>query len=318
MNDALTLKDKLTSGMFVVSGELGPPRGSDAGSVQKKAAMLRGVVDAVNITDNQTAIVRMSSIAASVICISEGLEPVMQMTVRDRNRIALQSDLLGASALGIRNVLCLSGDHQSFGDQPGARGVYDIDSIQLLYTVNRMCTDKKILHSEKLLNTAPDFFIGAACNPFAEPADFRPLRLKKKIEAGARFIQTQCIYDLPAFREFMKKVTGMGLHEKAHILAGVMPLKSAAMASYLNEHVPGVIVPQSMADRLKGRTKDSAADEGIELCCEIIDELKSIDGIHGIHIMAFEWEHRIREIVERSGLDKRGITVSANTDAGQN
>lgn len=304
MNDIITLKDKLNAGHFVVTGELGPPRGCDPESVCRKADMLRGAVDAVNITDNQTAIVRMSSLAASVICKSRGIEPIMQMTVRDRNRIALQSDLLGASALGIGNVLCLSGDHQSFGDQPGARGVHDIDSIQLVYAARRLCEEKKILHSDNNLTSAPELFIGAACNPFAEPRDFRPVRLKKKVEAGARFIQTQSIYDLTAFREFMKKIVDMGLHEKAHILAGVMPLKSAGMATYLNERVPGVVVPRAMIDRLKGVPKDRVADEGIEQCCEIIDELRSIEGIHGIHIMAIEWEHRVREIVKRAGLEK--------------
>lgn len=299
------LKDKLDGGLFAVTGELGPPRGCDADAVRKKAEMLKGSVDAVNITDNQTAIVRMSSLAASAICIEQGVEPVMQMTVRDRNRIALQSDLLGAAALGIRNVLCLSGDHQSFGDQPGAMGVNDIDSIQLVYAARRMSQEKKILHSDNMLASSPDLFIGAACNPFAEPRDFRPIRLKKKIEAGARFIQTQCIYDVPAFREFMKKIVDMGLHEKAHILAGVMPLKSAGMAAYLNEHVPGVAVPGNMIERLRGFSKDRVASEGIALCCEIISELKGIEGIHGIHIMAIEWEHRVREIVELSGLDKK-------------
>jgi len=264
--------------------------------------MLRGVVDAVNITDNQTAIVRMSSFAASVICLQEGVEPVMQTTVRDRNRIALQSDILGAAALGIKNVLCLSGDHQSFGDQPGARGVNDIDSIQLVHTVNRMCSDKKILHSEEQLVSAPDLFIGAVCNPFAEPRDFRPMRLKKKIDAGARFIQTQCIYDTGAFKEFMKKIVDMGLHQKAYILAGVMPLKSAGMADYLNAKVPGVMVPKSMIGRMRSASKERAADEGIDLCCEIINELKSIEGVSGIHIMAIEWEHRVRDIVERAKL----------------
>ena len=305
MNGPMTLKNKLEAGRFVVTGELGPPAGCDAGTVRKKAAALKGVVDAVNITDNQTAIVRMSSMAASVICISEGVEPVMQMTVRDRNRIALQSDLLGASALGIRNVLCLSGDHQSFGNQPGARGVNDIDSIQLVHTAHRICSEKKILNSDKNLTEAPDLFIGAASNPFAEPKEFRPVRLKKKIDAGARFIQTQCVYDIPAFREFMKRTVDMGLHEKAHIIAGVMPLKSAGMASYLNEKVPGVVVPQGLIDRIKGVPKEKAADDGIELCCEIINDIRTIEGVRGIHIMAIEWEHRVREIVERSGLDKR-------------
>lgn len=301
----MTLRDKLSEGQFVVTGELGPPRGCDAEAVRKKAAMLKGAVDAVNITDNQTAIVRMSSLAASVICLSEGVEPVMQMTVRDRNRIALQSDLLGASALGIQNVLCLSGDHQSFGDQPGSKGVNDIDSIQLVYTARRICEEKKILHSDKPLTSAPDLFIGAACNPFSEPKDFRPIQLKKKIDAGARFIQTQTIYDIPAFREFMKRIVDMGLHEKAYILAGVMPLKSAMMASYLNEKVPGVIVPQNMIERLKCVPKERVADEGIEQCCGIINELRGIEGVSGIHIMAIEWEHRVKEIVAKSGLSNR-------------
>lgn len=307
MNETITLKDKLKSGRFAVTSELGPPRGSDPDVVRKKALMLKGAVDAVNITDNQTAIVRMSSMAASAICLAEGVEPVMQMTVRDRNRIALQSDLLGAAALGIRNVLCLSGDHQSFGDQPGARGVNDIDSIQLVYTAHRICSEKKILHSDKPLTSAPDLFIGAACNPFAEPVDFRPLQLRKKIDAGAEFIQTQSIYDISAFREFMKRVVDMGLHEKAYILAGVMPLKSANMAAYLNDHVPGVIVPQPMIDRLKATPKERVAEEGIEQCCEIIQEIRSIPGVSGIHIMAIEWEHRVREIVEKSGIDRRQV-----------
>lgn len=313
MNKDMTLKEKLESGMFVVTSELGPPRGCDAGLVRGKAAMFRNIVDAVNITDNQTAIVRMSSLAASAICLSEGVEPVMQITVRDRNRIALQSDILGASALGISNILCLSGDHQSFGDQPGARGVNDIDSIQLLYAARRMCEEKKILHSDRELSSAPDLFLGAASNPFAEPVDFRPIRLKKKIEAGARFIQTQSVYDLAAFREFMKKIVDMGLHEKAFILPGVMPLKSAGMAAYLNEKVPGVAVPQFMIDRIKGLPKERAADEGIEICAELISELRTIEGIHGIHIMAIEWEHRVKEIVERSGLDKRGSAAASQT-----
>lgn len=302
MNELKTLRQKLADGQFIVTGELGPPKGCDSGIVRSKARGLKGWIDAVNITDNQTAVVRMSSLAASVICIEEGLEPVMQMTVRDRNRIALQSDLLGGAALGIKNVLCLSGDHQSFGDQPGAKGVNDIDSIQLIYAARRMCGEKKILHSDKTLTMAPDLFIGAVSNPFAEPRGYRPMRLKKKIDAGAQFIQTQCIYDIDAFRLFMKRIVDMGLHEKAHILAGVMPLKSAGMASYLNEHVPGVIVPDPMISRMKGASKERAADEGITLCCEIIDELKTIEGVRGIHIMAVEWEHRVKDIVQRAGL----------------
>ncbi|PKL36192.1 MAG: 5,10-methylenetetrahydrofolate reductase [Spirochaetae bacterium HGW-Spirochaetae-1] len=305
MKTGSRLESLLDAGEFVVTGELGPPRGNDAAVIREKGEMLRGVVDAVNITDNQTAIVRMSSIAAASILAGMGIEPVMQMTARDRNRIAIQSDVLGASALGIRNILCISGDHQSFGNQQCCRNVYDVDSIQMLGMVKRMRDEGKVLGSDDELRGRPGMFIGAAANPFAEPFEMRPLRLKKKVDAGADFIQTQCIFDMKRFRDYMKVVVDMGLHERCHILAGIMPLKSAGMARYMAEQVPGVTVPEHLIRRMAGVTKEKAAEEGIAICCEIVDELRAIDGIKGIHLMAIEWEHRVSQILEKAKLLKQ-------------
>lgn len=296
------LEKLLNAGEFVITGELGPPKGNDVEVIRKKAEMLKGNVDAVNITDNQTAVVRMSSIGAGALVVQLGLEPVMQMVCRDRNRIAMQSDILGATALGIRNMLCLSGDHQTFGNQPYSKNVYDIDSIQLIEVVKRMRDDKKILDVEEEMEGDLKIFIGAAANPFAEPFDFRPLRLKKKVEAGVDFIQTQCIYDMKMFKDYMKQIRDMGLHEKCYILAGVTPLKSGGMTRYMAKNVAGIIIPDEIVDRMVSAPKGQGAEEGIKLCCEQIQELREIEGVHGIHLMAIEWEHRVAEIVERAGL----------------
>jgi methylenetetrahydrofolate reductase (NADPH) len=296
------LQKALNEGKFVVTAELGPPRGCDISIIEKKAALLKGIVDAVNITDNQTAMVRMSSMAASAALVNLGLEPVMQMVTRDRNRIACQSDILGAAALGIKNILCLSGDHQKFGNQPGAKNVFDIDSIQLASIFRRMRDEGKILDNEDELQGNPDLFIGAAVNPFAEPEEFRPLRFKKKVQAGVQFVQTQCIYDVERFKEYMKQVRDLGIHEECYILAGVTPLKSSGMARFMKRNVSGVIVPEDVEKRMDAAPKGSAADEGIKLCCEQIHELSSIEGVHGIHIMAIEWEDRVEEIIKVAGL----------------
>ncbi len=302
MKSGSNLEKLLNAGEFVVTGELGPPKGSNSDVIKKKAEMLRGNVDAFNITDNQTAIVRMSSMAAAAIVVNMGCEPVMQMVCRDRNRIAMQSDLMGAAALGIKNVLCLSGDHQSFGNQPHSKNVFDIDSIQLIGAVKRMRDEKRILDTDETLDVAPSFFIGAAENPFAEPLEFRPYRLKKKIDAGADFIQTQCVYDVKIFSEWMKAVRGLGIHERCSILAGVTPLKSAAMARYMAGKVPGMVIPEGIVKRMEAAPKEKAADEGIRICCELIEQIREIAGVAGIHLMAIEWEHRVRDIVERAGL----------------
>jgi len=295
------LKKVLESGAFAVTAECGPPKGADPDAVLKKAELLRGKVDAINVTDNQTAIVRMSSLAACSLLKSEGLDPVLQVVVRDRNRIALQSDILGASAIGIRNVLCLSGDHQSFGNQTQAVGVFDLDSIQFLNVVKTMRDEGTVLGGEPL-SKAPDLFIGAAANPFADPLKFRVVRLAKKIEAGADFVQTQCIYNLSRFEQWMEMARDRGLAEKVHILGGVTPLKSAGMAKYMKNKVAGMDVPDEVIARIEGAPKDKQREEGVKICVETIQRLKEMPGVKGVHIMAIEWEEAVGEIAERAGL----------------
>lgn len=307
MNDfkaASNLEKILKAGHFAFTGELGPPRGAAVHEVREKAAFLKGSVDSVNITDNQTAVVRMSSWAACLFLIQEGVEPNFQMVCRDRNRLALQADILGAYAHGIRNILCLSGDHCQFGDHPESKGVFDIDSMQLLSMVKKMRDDKKFLSGGDL-DEAPRLFIGAAANPFAEPYNYRPYRLAKKIEAGADFIQTQCIYNMKRFREFMKQANDMGLTEKCYILAGVTPMKSVGMAKYMKSKVPGMDVPDETISRLQGAKKGKVADEGIKIACEQIEEFKEMKGVAGVHLMAIEWEHKVPEIAERAGVVPR-------------
>jgi len=301
MKAGSNLEKVLTAGHFAATGELGPPKSSDAQVIRNKASLLRGYVDAVNITDNQTAIVRMSSISVGVMLLQEGLEPTIQMTCRDRNRLAIQSDLLGAAALGIRNLLCLTGDHQSFGNHATARGVYDLDSMQLLNMVRAMRDDKKFACGEEI-DVEPRFFIGAAANPFADPFDFRPQRLSNKIAAGADFIQTQLIYNVPKFAEYMKRVVDMGLHEKCYILAGVGPIKSVGMARYMQNNVPGLDVPEEIVSRLKGVPKEEIRQEGIKQCADIIQQCREIPGVAGVHVMAIEWEAAVPQILELAGL----------------
>jgi methylenetetrahydrofolate reductase (NADPH) len=300
------LERVLTAGKFAVTGELGPPRGADADAVKEKAKYLRNMVDAINVTDNQTAMARMASIATSALLVQEGLEPNYQMVCRDRNRIAMQADVLGASALGIRNMLCLSGDHQVFGDDPKCKKVFDLDSIQLIALVKKMRDEGKFM-SGKDLTKPPKLFIGAAENPFGEPYEFRVFRLAKKIQAGADFIQTQCIYNMVRFREWVQRANDMGLTEKIYILAGVTPMKSLGMARYMKDSVPGLDVPDWVIDRLKGVEKKQQAAEGIAICCEQIAELKEMKGIAGVHLMCIEWEQRVPEIVEKAGLLPRPV-----------
>jgi len=298
------LERLLQAGEFVVTGECGPPKGADVDKLKRKAESLIGYVDAVNVTDNQTAIVRMSSIGASAILVQMGLEPVMQMVCRDRNRIAMQSDIFGASALGIRNILCLSGDHQKFGNHPGAKNVYDVDSIQLIDMVHRMRDEGKVECGDEI-DGVPRMFIGAAANPFGDPFAFRVIRLAKKIAAGADFIQTQCIYNMDKFRTWMQQVVDRGLDRKVHILAGVTPLKSLGMARYMANNVSGIEVPEALIERMKGVAKEKRSREGIQICIEQIQQLREIPGIHGIHLMAIEWEHKVPEIVKGAGLYPR-------------
>lgn len=299
MKAGSNLERILKAGQFAFTGELGPPRGTSAKEVREKASHLKGNVDAINITDNQTSVVRMSSWAASLILIQEGLEPVYQMVCRDRNRLAMQSDILGAYAHGIHNMLCLSGDHQQFGDHPTAKGVFDLDSMQLARMVKTMRDEGKFLGGEDIAEP-PKIFIGAAANPFAEPFRWRVHRLAKKVEAGVDFIQTQCIYNMEKFREWIKQANDMGLAEKVYILAGVTPMKSVGMARYMQSKVPGMDVPASTIKRLQGAGKGKVAEEGIKIACEQIEEFKEMKGITGVHLMAIEWEHRVPEIAERA------------------
>ena len=315
------LEKVLKAGHFAVTGELGPPQSADAEEIKHKAALLKGNCDAVNITDNQTAIVRMSSIGAGYLALREGVEPIIQMTCRDRNRLAIQSDLLGAHALGLRNLLALTGDHQRFGNHPTAKNVFDIDSIQLVRTVSSMRDDKKFECGDPFTGQEPRFFLGAAAAPFADPIDFRPYRLAKKVNAGANFIQTQLIYDIEAFEKYMKKVRELGLHEKTYILAGLGPLKSPGMARYMKNNVPGILVPDEIIDRMTAagepwanipkeqltkEDKKSRADawkqEGINVCIDLIKQVKQIEGVAGVHIMAIEWEEAVKPIAEGAGL----------------
>jgi methylenetetrahydrofolate reductase (NADPH) len=304
MKASSRLQEILSNGEFAVTAECGPPRGANPEVIRKKGELLKGWVDAVNVTDNQTAIVRMSSIAACAHLLQMGLEPVMQMVTRDRNRIALQSDIMGAYSLGIKNILCLSGDHQSFGSQPDALNVFDIDSMNLIRTVQTMREDGKDMSGFEL-NAPPSMFIGAAANPFADPFEYRVIRLAKKIDAGADFIQTQCIYNMDRFKEWMKMAREEGLTEKVHILGGVTPLKSAGMAKFMNNKVAGMDVPEALIDRMAGVPKEKAVEEGLKICLETIAELREIEGIHGVHIMAIEWEEIVAEIVESAGLTPR-------------
>jgi methylenetetrahydrofolate reductase (NADPH) len=301
MKSGSNLETILKAGHFAFTGELGPPRGTNAEEVRKKAGYLKGMVDSVNITDNQTAVVRMSSWAACIILIQEGLEPNFQMVCRDRNRLAMQSDILGAYTHGVRNMLCLSGDHQKFGDHPDAMGVFDIDSMQLINMAKQMRDEGRFLSGADI-EDPPQIFIGAASNPFAEPYEWRVHRLAKKINAGTDFVQTQCIYNMGRFREFMKRVVDMGLHEKCYILAGVTPMKSLGMARYIASQVPGMDVPDSLIDRLKGAGKGKVAEEGIRFALEQIEEFKEMEGVAGVHLMAIEWEHRVPEIAKRAGV----------------
>ncbi len=300
------LERVLKSGQFAFTGELGPPKGSDRGIVEKKAGLLKDSVDAANITDNQTAIVRMSSFAASIIAKENGLEPVMQITTRDRNRLAIQSDVIGASAAGIRNILCLSGDHQSFGNHPTAKNVHDIDSVQLINMLRNMRDEAKfecgdeIRNSKKAELTPPKIFIGAAANPFAEPLDFRVIRLAKKINAGADFIQTQVIYDMDRFKQWMNEVRDMGLHKKVYILAGVTPLKSARMAKYMKENVSGISFTEDIIKRMEGAEDQKA--EGEKIAIEQIQELKEMEGVSGVHFMAIGGEKNVQRIADNAGV----------------
>src|SRR5512136_2793938 len=312
------LEKILRAQAFAVTAELGPPKSADTNVIGKKAKLLKGNCDAVNITDNQTAVVRMSSISAGFLAMQAGLEPVIQMTCRDRNRLAIQADLLGAYALGMRNLLCLSGDHQTMGNHPTSKNVYDIDSMQLIQMVTNMRDKCTFQCGEVIKEAAPKFLVGAAENPFGDPFEFRPYRLGKKIKAGADFIQTQCIFNVPRFKEFMQRCGDLGLLDKVYILAGVLPVKGPAGAKYMRDSVPGMDVPNELVERLEAASKgiedkkakaEANKKVGIEICVETIQQVREIPGVAGIHIMAVEWEEAVKTIVEKAGLLPRPVKV---------
>lgn len=303
-NSSSQLSRLLASGQFVVAAELSPPRGVDVEAISSEASILKDYIDVVNVTDNQGASVRMASIPVCSILVKLGLEPVAQMTCRDRNRLAIQADLMGAAALGIKNLLCLGGDHGRWGDHPGAKSVFEIDSIHLIRIVKNM-VENGCLDNGRSISQKPDFFIGAVSNPFSPPYDYRPLRLAKKVEAGALFIQTQLIFNITRFKTYMEQVCNLGLHEKVYILAGVGPLKSSRMAQFMANNIPGLDVPDEIVARMEKTPKAAQPEEGIQICTEIIEQVNSISGISGIHIMAVNWCESVPEIVKRVGFYPR-------------
>ena len=322
--DLLTpgLKHILESGEFAVTSELGPPMGCDMDECEKKLDLLKDHADGINVTDNQTAVVRMSSAAVCAMIRQKGYDPVLQMVCRDRNRIAMQADLLGTAAWEIRNVLCLAGDHQSFGKagklegHPGAKNVYDIDSINQIAMLKKMRDEGKFQGGDPIEGDPPPLFIGAVWTPLGDPLEFRPIRLKKKVAAGADFIQTQGIYDMDLFADQMKKIRDMGLHEKCHILAGIIVPKNRGMLKYMNAAVAGVTVPDALIKRfpvpkkadppeVKKEKRKKSTEVAIEVTKELIGQARQIEGVHGVHIQAIEWEQKVPEIVEGAGLFPR-------------
>lgn len=298
------LQAALQDRRFAVTAEIGPPRSATLAPIRRKAALLRDWVDAANVTDCQSAVVRLASWAGCLAAMQEGVEPVMQIQCRDRNRIALQSDLIGAAALGIPNVLCLTGDHQRFGDHPDAKGVFDLDSVQLVWTA-RMLRDQHQLLSGRELRVPPSYLIGAVENPFAAPLAYRAERLGKKVAAGAQFVQTQFVFDVPLFARWMERVTALGLHTRCAVLAGVGPVKSLRALEHMRREVPGMYIPDAVVARLRGVPEDRVPAEGLALCAEIVQQLRDIPGVAGVHVMSFNWEEAIPEILERAGLGPR-------------
>ena len=311
---ASRLQAALQRGDFAVTAEIGPPRGSNIGPVRRKSRLLRDWVDAANVTDNQSAVVRMASWAGCMVAMQEGVEPVMQLQCRDRNRIALQSELLGAAGLGIPNLLLLTGDHPRFGDHPDAKAVFDMDSIGLIWTARTM-RDQRQLLSGRELKPAPNWFIGAVENPFAPPLQWRAERLGKKVAAGAQFFQTQFIFDLPIFTRWMAQVRDLGLDRRCSILAGVGPVKSIRAMEHMRAEVPGMYVPEDVVRRLRGVPDDRVAAEGLKLCSEIIQQVREIPGVAGVHVMAFSWEDAIPEILEGAGISPRQNPDAASASA---
>ncbi|PCJ50504.1 MAG: 5,10-methylenetetrahydrofolate reductase [Gammaproteobacteria bacterium] len=293
------LEAVLRSGGFAVTAEMAPPDSADPQDVYDRAAMFDGVVDAINATDGSGANCHMSSMGVCSLLTRKGYAMVMQISCRDRNRIAIQGDVLGASSMNVANILCLSGDGIKTGDHPEAKAVFDLDSMTLLKVIRRM-RDKSQFMSGRKITKAPDVFIGAAANPFAEPLDYRPHRLAKKVVAGAQFVQTQYCFDMPIFKDYMKRVVDLGLAEKVFVLAGVGTMVSAASATWIRHNIPGINIPNHIIKRLKD--SKNPKHEGQEICIEIMQQLKEIEGVSGIHLMAYRQESTVKDMVLKSGI----------------
>ena len=287
----------LRAGQFAVTAEIAPPDSADPADVYQRAALFDGYVDAINATDSSGANCHMSSMGICSLLTRRGYAMILQQSCRDRNRIAMQGDILGAAAMGVCNILCLSGDGVESGDHPEAKPVFDMDSISALSMVRHMRDEQQFL-SGRTINSPPRLFLGAAANPFAPPLDFRPHRMAKKIAAGAQFIQTQYCFDVERFKTFMAQARDLGLLEQAYVLAGVGPLASAKAADWIRKNVAGVHIPDAVIDRLAGAQDQK--QEGVDLCVDLIEQVREIEGVSGVHIMAYRMEDRIGEIVTRS------------------
>ena len=293
------LERVLRAGKFAVTAELNPPDSADARDVYDRALVLAEVCDAINATDASGANTHMSSVGICALLTQAGYAPVMQISCRDRNRIAIQGDVLGAAAMGVCNILCLTGDGVQVGDQPGAKPVFDFDSVTLLETIRIMRDEARFLSGRKLA-VPPRVFLGAAENPFVPPYDFRPLRLAKKVAAGAQFIQTQYCFDIPLLERFMARVRDLGVHERCFILVGVGPLASPRVARWMRSNIPGVHIPDAVIARLEGAEKPKA--EGKRLCIELIQQIREIAGVGGVHVMAYRQEELVSDIISESGV----------------
>jgi methylenetetrahydrofolate reductase (NADPH) len=304
----------LRAGKSAVAIEVSPPVGPNVEFVERYISTVRGYADAYNVTDNQAASVHMSSLAVSIMLKQAGLEPVVQFACRDRNRLAIQADLLGAAAFGITNVLAVGGDHPRWGDHPQSKAVYDLDSINVIRMMRMMRDNQVFENGARIPRRAPDFFIGAVENPFAPPYEFRPYRVAKKIVAGAQFIQTQLIYNVPRFEEFMKRIVDLGLHEKVAILAGVGPIRSVRVAEYMSKEVAGMDVPQEIVDKMRSLSKEDGEKYGVDLCCEIANKARSIEGVRGLHIMAVAWPDAVPRVAQNLGIYPRPVIADSESD----
>jgi len=307
------LERVLRAGRFAVTAELNPPDSADPQEVYDAALTLSRVCDAINATDGSGANCHMSSVAICALLTRAGYEPVMQVSCRDRNRIAIQGDVLGGAAMGVKNLLCLSGDDTTAGDQPEAKRVFDLDAVQLLRTVKIM-RDEGCYLSGRKITSPPRLLLGAASNPFIPPYEWRAYRLAKKIEAGANFIQTQYCYDVPRFQQFMSQVRDLGLDQKVCLLVGVGPLRSDKAAEFMRSKVPGVVIPDEIVDRLRKTPTEKKQEEGKKICVEIIQQVREMEGVAGVHVMAYRQEELVAEIIEEAGLLPRPRQIAASEE----